>query len=284
VIDGRERTVVLLGYPLGHSLSPALHNASFRAQGLPFVYRLHPVPPDQLESAIIQLKDAGFAGANVTVPHKRSILQHIETPSEIVTAVGAANTLVWRQNASGEGELFGDNTDVGGFLATLFDSPYTSMPCTILGSGGAARAIAFALLTSTSAPVVTVAARRLDKAQALVTSLSGYDHGQRLRALDLNRAAPSIREAGLIVNATPVGMSPHTDSSPWPDASDFHSGQLAYDLIYNPSETRFMLEARMAGAETMGGLEMLIQQAALSYRQWTGTPMDIQAARAALNP
>ncbi len=280
---GRERIVVLLGHPLGHSLSPLLHNASFRAQNLPFVYRPHPVPPEDLGSAIRKLKDAGFAGANVTVPHKRSILQYLDAVSDIVTAVGAANTLVWKPGPSG-GELYGDNTDVGGFLATLQNSPWIEMPCVILGSGGAARAVAYGILTSTSAPFVTVAARNPDRVQSLVGSLSNYDGGGRLRALDIADAGPSIRDAGLIVNATPVGMHPRVDASPWPRPSDFHPGQLAYDLIYNPSETRFMREAQRAGAQTMSGLEMLIQQAALSYRQWTGTPMNIEAARTALNP
>lgn len=280
---GRERIIVLLGYPLGHSLSPALHNASFRAQNLPFVYRPYPVPPDDIGSAIRQLKDAGFAGANVTVPHKRSVLQYLDATSEIVAAVGAANTLVWKPGPFG-GELYGDNTDVGGFLATLQNSLWIEMPCVILGSGGAARAVAFGMLTSTSAPVITVAARNPGRVQSLVGSLSGYDTGGRLRALAITDAGPSIRDAGLIVNATPVGMHPRVDDSPWPEPGDFHRGQLAYDLIYNPSETRFMREAQKAGAQSMGGLEMLIQQAALSYRQWTETPMDIEAARAALNP
>lgn len=280
---GRERIVVLLGYPLGHSLSPALHNASFSAQNLPFVYRPHPVRPEQLGSAIRTLQDAGFAGANVTVPHKQSVLRYLDATSDIVAAVGAANTLVWRQGPSG-GELFGDNTDVGGFLATLQDSDCTDKACVILGSGGAARAVAFGMLTSTAAPVITVAARNPDRAETLIEGLSGFDTGRRLKSLPLAEAGRSIREAGLIVNTTPVGMAPRIDTSPWPNPGDFHPGQLVYDLIYNPSETRMMHDARMAGAMTMGGLEMLIQQAALSYRQWTDTPMDIEAARGALNP
>jgi len=283
VTVGEERIVVLLGYPLGHSLSPALHNASFRAQNLPFLYRPHPVRPAQLGFAIHELQDAGFAGANVTVPHKQAVLRYLDAMSEVVAAVGAANTLVWRQGPSGR-ELFGDNTDVGGFLATLQDPASTEAPCVILGSGGAARAVAYGLLTSTTAPVITVAARNPDRAESLIEALSGSDTGHRLKAIPLAEAGRSIREAGLIVNATPVGMAPRIDVSPWPNVGDFRSGQLVYDLIYNPSVTRFMHEAEMAGAMTMGGLEMLIQQAALSYRQWTDTPMNIEAARSALNP
>jgi shikimate dehydrogenase len=281
VTSGSERLVVLLGYPLGHSLSPTLHNASFRAQDLPFVYRTHPVEKDNLADALYDLKTAGFAGANVTVPHKRSIVPFLDRSSEIVAATGAANTLVWRPDF-GSGELFGDNTDVGGFLATLGNAADADAPCVILGSGGAARAVAFAMITASSAPIVTVAGRNLDRVESIVGALSDYDSDSRLRGISISAARPSIREAGLIVNATPAGMHPNTEVTPWPHSEDFRSGQLAYDLVYNPAETRFMLDAKEQGAETMCGLEMLVQQAALSYYQWTGKTMDIAAARAAL--
>lgn len=290
---GRERLVVLLGYPLGHSLSPSIHNAAFRAQGLPFKYRSHPVKPEQLGQALDDLKAAGFAGANVTVPHKQAVIQHLNTASRVVRAVGAANTLVWNANEAG-GTLHGDNTDVGGFLATLEEgpiegapierAPIENIPCVILGSGGAARAVAYALATSTRAPLLTIAGRNPRRVSAVVEELAAYDPDNRLQAVDLDAAGPSIRDAGLIVNATPVGMYPDVDDSPWPHPEDFHEGQLVYDLIYNPSETRLMREARLAGAATRGGMEMLIQQAALSYRQWTGVDMDLEAAKASLNP
>jgi shikimate dehydrogenase len=274
---------VLLGFPLGHSHSPAIHNASFRSQGLSFLYEARPVPPDQLESTLVDLKASDFAGANVTVPHKSRILDFLDARSETVEAVGAANTLVWRSGQSGH-ELYGDNTDVGGFLATLNTGAIPRSPAVVLGSGGAARAVAYALVSSGYVPSVIVAARRLQQGLSVVDDLRAVNPDFRLDSVDLSDAREAVRGAGLIVNATPAGMHPHIDTTPWPHAEDFHAGQLVYDLIYNPLETRLLREARSRGAATVGGIEMLLQQAALSYQQWTGVPMDIEAARAVLIP
>lgn len=282
---GPERLVVLLGFPLVHSLSPAIHNASFRSQGLPFRYQSHPVPPESLASSLQDLKRAGFAGANVTVPHKQAVVELVDETSEVVDAVGAANTLVWKVT-SGEtssGTLYADNTDVGGFLATLEGSPFRDMPCVIFGSGGAARAVAYGMVALTDSPSVTVAARTASRGEELVGALSDFDPHQKLKSTELKAAGDAIRDAGLVVNATPAGMYPHVEESPWHDPHVFHEGQLVYDLIYNPSETRLMAQADARGAEVMGGLQMLIEQAALSYCLWTGRQMDRSATREALN-
>ena len=271
--------MVLLGFPLGHSLSPAIHNASFASQGLPFVYGLRPVESSRLGNEIARLKDAGFAGANVTVPHKQSVLDHVDSVSPTVEAVGAANTLVWNET---ERTLYADNTDVGGFLETLRGSTFLTRPCVILGNGGSARAVAYGLAALTDCPSITIAGRNPEKAEALVDSFTAGLRS-KLESTAIDEAGTVIQKCGMVVNATPVGMSPNIDASPLPRSIELRPGQLAYDLIYNPSETRFMKDARDAGAEVVGGLEMLIRQAALSYRMWTGEDMDLESARAAVN-
>ena len=272
--------MVLLGFPLGHSRSPAIHNASFASQGLPYVYELRAVPPDELGQILRSLKDAGFAGANVTVPHKQAILDHVDSVSTTVEAVGAANTLVWKPES---GILHADNTDVGGFTETVRGLPALSNPSIVLGTGGAARAVAYALARNPTCPSVVVAGRNPAKAANLVENLPARLQ-TKLRSAAISDLREFVAEASLVVNATTAGMKPNTDETPLPAGVRLSEGQVAYDLVYNPSETRFMREARSDGAAAMGGLEMLLLQAALSYRMWTGREMDLDTARAVLNP
>ena len=282
---GEKRLIVLLGYPLRHSLSPLIHNASFEAQELPFEYRLDSVEPENLAEEIARLKELPFVGANITVPHKTAVLDFLDVSSEVVQAVGAANTLVWNRSSNG-GTLLGENTDVGGFLHTLRHHPRSvSGPCLILGAGGAARAVAFGLIDSSPAETVVVAARDRKRAEELVKSLSEHDADSRLHAMDINDEKTRVvaRDASLIVNATPAGMYPNVEQLPWQWVEDFHEGQLVYDLIYNPAETLFLKAARESGAETMGGLDMLVEQAALSYLMWTDIPIDRPAVDRALS-
>ncbi|NBC16665.1 MAG: shikimate dehydrogenase, partial [Bacteroidetes bacterium] len=242
------------------------------------------VPPEALDDAMTGLRALGVLGANVTIPHKQAVVPHLDALSPQAAAVGAVNTIVREEAADGTVRLRGDNTDVAGFLAPLdsFAEALTGAEMLIFGAGGAARAVAYALLTTLAPARLTLSARRPAQAERLAADLSAYDPEGALQAIALDDAAAAVRSSRLLVNATPLGMHPHTDGTPWPSAEDFSDEQIAYDLVYNPETTRFLHDAAARGATTIGGLAMLIAQAAASYRQWTDRAMPLDVVRAAL--
>lgn len=282
-IDATTKLVGLLGYPVAHSLSPLIHNTAFRAQGLDWIYVALPVAPADVAEAVAGLKALGFCGSNVTVPHKQAVLPLMDSLSPEAQAVGAVNTIVCRREAGGVA-LYGDNTDVEGFLAPLhpFADTLHEASMLIFGAGGAARAVAFALLSAYQPRRLTIAARTPANAARLVHDLAPYDPAGALRIVSVAEARPAVRESRLLVNATPVGMDPHVDATPWPDAAAFSDAQLVYDLIYKPEQTRLLRDAAACGAHTLGGLDMLICQAAASYAEWTGREMPVDLVRQAV--
>ena len=270
--NARTGLVVLLGDPVEHSLSPAIHNAAFQAQGLNLAYLACRVRPARLGDAVAGLDALGAVGANVTLPHKRRALELAATASPAAAAMGAANTLV-----RGETGWHADNTDVAGFLGPLQPVAERLRGETVLvvGAGGAARAVVWAAREHLGARVI-VAARRLAQAEELASAFSA-------EALPLDAARPPGREAAVVVNATPVGMAPHPDATPWTFAPDVRRDQIAYDLVYRPAQTRFLRDAAALGLATIGGLPMLLGQAAAAYALWTGREMPLDAVRAALD-
>lgn len=282
-VDASTRLVGILGYPVSHSFSPVIHNAAFFAQGLNFRYVALPVLPSRLESAVRGLGSLGFAGANVTIPHKEAVIPVLDSLTPTARAVGAVNTIVCRYDDT-EVTLCGDNTDVAGFLAPLamHEEQLRTASAVILGAGGAARAAVYGLLGRFALQRITVAARKPRRAERLCEAFSARDPGTVLRALPLSEAGSSLWEAKLVVNATPVGMHPHVAGTPWTDTSVFHGGQIVYDMVYRPRLTRLLREAGGCGTETVDGLSMLLHQAAAAWCQWTGSPMPLDAAREAL--
>lgn len=264
----------LIGYPLGHSNSPRLHHAALEAAGFAGEYRLFPIPPgpdgqSQIASMIEDLRRCDLQGLNVTIPHKQNVFPFIDVLSEVAKSVGAANCL-WGQ----DGLIYGDNTDVPGFLHDLaalgVSAPGVAV---ILGAGGSARAAAFAL-ASTSWEV-QVLARREEQAAGLVESLARAGSiGNRLASGTLDRANLERWSDGcrLLVNTTPLGMHPAVDGCPWPEDLPLPAAAAVYDLIYNPIETTLLRRARAAGLRTRNGAGMLVAQAALSFQHWTGSP------------
>ncbi len=284
-IDARTRLVTLLGYPLGHSLSPEIHNTAFQVQDINMAYLCMEVHPDRLKQAIDGFRAARFVGSNVTIPHKQAVYRLVDTLSEQARAVGAVNTIVSQFDENGEVEsLYGDNTDVHGFLVPLvpFADPLSGSEMVILGAGGAARAVAYALLREYQPAALTIVARNTTKADQLANDLSPYDKRQALRVASFADAHTAVQQSRLLVNATPVGMHHSADQTPWPEANAFSPDQVVYDLIYNPEQTRLLKDAAGRGAKTLGGLEMLIQQAAASYQQWTNQQMPLDAVRQAV--
>ncbi|MCS6845775.1 MAG: shikimate dehydrogenase [Caldilineales bacterium] len=282
----------LLGYPLGHSVSPAMHNAAFRALGLDGRYESLPTPPEQLAETVAGLAAAGYRGVNVTIPHKQAVMPLLDALSEAAQAIGAVNTVVVQRppepaTSAGQGPalpvLYGDNTDWIGFLHPLdalgFDPAGKS--ALLLGAGGSARAVVYALAQRGLAHLTLWA-----RSSARAAELAG--HAQSLfPALTVHCSPFTVqRPPDLIVNTTPVGMWPHVDASPWPHDLPFPQGALVYDLVYRPERTRFLQQAEAAGCATVGGLEMLVVQGAAAFERWTGVkpPLAVMlaAARAAL--
>ncbi len=279
-ISAATRLLTLIGDPVAHSLSPLLHNAALSAQGINMVYVATRVAEGSVKEAMDGFRALGFAGANVTIPHKQAVIPFLDEVTSRARGVGAVNTIVRREG----GALVGDNTDIQGFLEPLkpYEQELTERPAVILGAGGAARAVAFALLSGLSASQVTIVARRPSQARTLCRSLEATLDTDRLRGREFSDGAKAIRASALIVNATPVGMVPNTDATPWPDPADYSAEAVVYDLVYNPRRTRFLQEAEQAGVKTIGGLAMLIGQAAASYVQWTGREMPRSVVRETL--
>ncbi len=272
-LGGDTRVVGIIGWPVGHSLSPAIHNAAFQAIGLDWVYVPLPVPPRSLRPALGGLAPLGFAGANVTMPHKTEAADLIERVSDDARLLRAVNTILCR----GE-ELEGHNTDVAGFDRFLkrdvgFDPG--GRTALIFGAGGAARASALALARAGLAHL-TVAVRDQARAAALLSVVRSLGVPVDVVGLD----GPGDVRADLVVNATPVGSrgepSEHVGLPPFgPDV-------VVVDLLYDPPTTLLQQRAREAGAVVFGGLGLLLEQAALSFELWTATPapLDVMSAAA----
>ncbi|MPZ90817.1 MAG: shikimate dehydrogenase [Actinobacteria bacterium] len=265
--------VGVLGWPLEVTLSPLMHNVGFRRLGLDWIYLRWPVAPDDLDHAVRGLRALGADGANVTMPHKESIVEHLDSLDEDAGAIGAVNTV----RRSGK-ELIGHNTDVVGFSEFLVEDAGFQPDGTsalVLGAGGAARAVVKAL-GNLGAGDVTIAARNRE-AGASVAALAD-DATRSARAIGWEDASDLIDGVDLVVNATPIGMRGEALLS----RGTFRPNQCVIDLIYSPPTTPLIERARASGANGWGGLGMLVRQAAASFAIWTGqqAPLDAMSAAA----
>jgi shikimate dehydrogenase len=258
--------VGLIGWPVEHSRSPAMQNAAFEALGLDWRYMLLPTPLDQLEAIVGRIRSGELSGANVTIPHKQAVIPFLDEIDPAAQAVGAVNTIVHRAD-----RLIGFNTDTLGFKRALLETGVVihDQPCTILGTGGSARAVVYVLRDLGAH--LTVYARAVAKAKAL---------SSEARALtEVAQIDPATR---LIVNTTPIGMHPAIEVSPWPNEVAFPGNALVFDLIYNPPHTRLMQQAEHAGLQTMNGLSMLVYQGAAAFEMWTGIEPPVDVMRKAI--
>ena len=262
----------LTGWPVSHSLSPRLHNAALRAVGLDGEYNLYPVDPsepDGLLNLTQKIRSGELAGLNVTIPHKQNIIPMVDELTSTAKLIGAVNTIYLRN-----GRLIGDNTDAQGFLTDLYkkaptvmSSPGTAM---VFGAGGSARAVITALLNSSWC--VKIAARDIQKAQNLALYFSNQPSGKSVEAgfLDQQFMTSLMSSVNLLVNTTPIGMVPNIDQSPWPADLPWPKSLMVYDLVYNPRKTKLVNDAISLGLGAVGGLGMLVEQAALAFELWTG--------------
>lgn len=270
----------LLGYPLGHSLSPRLHSGALRACGLEGDYALIPIHPDDtqaLKDLLIRVRSGEIRGLNVTIPHKQNVIPYLDELMPTAQSIGAVNT-IYLQND----KLIGENTDASGFLTDLkrFLATETwrhgDFCALVLGAGGSARAVIYALLND--GWNVSLAARRVEQAKQLTTSFAQ----QKLRITDYELSKSDLSHVSLVVNTTPLGMTPNADQSPWPENLPFPAGVAIYDLVYNPRETKLVRDARRQGLQATTGLGMLIEQAALSFKIWTGEDPSRETMRASV--
>jgi shikimate dehydrogenase len=259
------KQVGLIGYPVEHSLSPAMHNAAFEACGLDYRYVLLSTPPEQLGERIRECIEQGFAGWNITVPHKQAMLPYLDEMSDEVKATGACNTV----RVEG-GRLIGFNTDIAGFMRGLDEAGGigTGSKAVLLGAGGAARAVAFAL--ARAGHRVVIATRRVEQAGELACSLRYVSREVSAAPLERSVLEKEIVDASLLMNCTPAGMWPDVESSPLPEGMRLHDSLLVYDLVYKPRPTRLLREAAGEGCRTQDGLAMLINQGAAAFKIWTG--------------
>lgn len=282
-ISGSTKLLGLLGWPVAHSFSPRMHNAALAALGLDYVYLPLPVPPTQLATAVAALPALGFMGCNVTVPHKQTILPLLDQVSPAAQALGAVNTVCLQPTAEAH-LLVGHNSDWGGFLADLarLGVAVDGRDCLLLGAGGSARAVAYGLAQSGGR--VQLLARRLPQAEALVAGLRPFVGEGQVEARPWSDLAAVCGQVArpLIVNSTPVGMTPAVADSPWPRELPLPTGAFVYDLVYNPRETQLMKQAAAQGATAVNGLGMLLHQGAIAFELWTGYQPDLSLMQQAI--
>ncbi len=269
--------LAVLGFPVAHSRSPAMQNAALAALGLDdWSYEAIEVAPQGFAAKVGEMAAAGYAGANVTIPHKEAALALAGVPSEAALQIGAANTLTFGGAELGsdggpdaEGGIGADNTDAGGLLAALPTTPLDARAL-VLGAGGAARAAVWALVGEGAR--VDVWNRTGSRAEELCAQLGG-----------MPSVGPIQAEYDLIVNTTAVGLHGEDPFEELPlDAAGFVSGQLVVDMVYGEGSAALLGAAAAAGATVIDGLEILVQQGALSLRIWTGLEPPLDVMRAAI--
>ncbi len=253
----------IIGHPLGHSLSPVLHNWALEAQGIPGSYLRWDIPPARLADFVTAARLLPIHGASVTIPHKVEVIDYLDRITDRARQAGAVNTLYWEQD-----RLCGTNTDSEGFLAPLLAGSRFPRSALILGNGGAARACLAALLEHGTE--VWICGRRREQSEVLAAAFGGHV---------LDWESRSTASAELLVNSTPLGMAGQRESlSPMPQNGSLQNFATVYELIYNPMDTVLIRQAREEGLQTITGLAMFVHQAAAQFRLWTGREMDIPAA------
>jgi len=269
------KLIGLLGHPIKQSYSPFIHNVAFQFINLDYIYLPFDVVSDELEIALKGAVTLGMNGLNVTIPHKVKIIEYLDDLSEESSMIGAVNTITIEQ-----GSLKGYNTDVHGILETLtqFKDEINGEKVTVIGAGGGARASIFTLIRYFKPKEINIINRTLQRAETLQVYF--YDKMRYENLISAELFPPDLVEtfnsSKLIINASPIGMYPAIEDSPTNLEESFHKDQIVFDMVYNPTETKFLSMAKNQGAKVFGGLTMLVHQAAKSFELWTGEEMPIE--------
>ncbi|MFC1953061.1 shikimate dehydrogenase [Chloroflexota bacterium] len=267
MISGKTQICGLIGDPVEHTMSPAMHNAAFQEMRLDYVYLPFNVKSEELGRAIQGMRALNLKGLNVTIPHKVAVLPLLDSLDPLAEKIGAVNTIV-----NNDGILTGYNTDATGFLQPLLEKSIElkDKNIAILGAGGASRAVSFILADKGANLVILNRLEELEWAEALADRISvSFNINVEPRELTRETLGRVIEKTAILVNATSVGMSPDIKKTPV-SADLLRSDLIVYDIIYNPIKTRLLIEAEAAGAEILGGIDMLVWQGVLAFEKWTG--------------
>lgn len=266
MITGKTKILGVIGAPIAHSLSPIIQNAALHEAGLDYVYTAFPVHRVALASAVCGLRDAGVVGFNVTIPFKTEIMPLLDALSEDAQRIRAVNTVV----IASDGTMTGHNTDVTGFMAGFAARGIglAGKRTVLIGAGGAARAALWGLLRS-GVSSVCIGVRNLAKGKALCTDFAA-DGTLAVYCFDDPHFRDVLCTADIVVQTTPIGMSPQTDAMPPVDPAAISPSAAVYDLIYTPAETAFLRAAAAHGCTTINGETMLVMQGAEAFSLWTG--------------
>lgn len=266
-----KKLYAVIGDPIGHSMSPVMHNDLFSFYGVEADYLPFQVKPGNLKDAVNGFKAIGAGGFNVTVPHKSEIIQYLDEVDELARNIGAVNTVV-----NQGGRLVGYNTDGPGFLRGLTTAfpAITEKKILVLGAGGAAKAIYFTLAKEKPA-VIDIANRTVERAINLIDECP---YSTVSTAYSLDEAGKHLEEYDLIVQTTTIGMSPQVKEQPM-DLKNLRPQTMVCDIIYNPLETLLLQDARQRGAQIQNGIDMFVFQGALAFEKWTGIFPDVARMR-----
>lgn len=259
----------LLGHPVGHSMSPVMHNDMFTLLGLNHHYQAFDVEPDKLKTAVDGIKALGISGFNITIPHKVDIMEQLDHIDDEAKEIGAVNTVV-----NDKGKLIGYNTDGRGFVTSLKQAAgedLSKQSILIVGAGGAARAI-FISLVNMGNTKVDIANRTLEKAEQLIQATTKVT---KSKAITIIEAEKCLDQYDIIINTTSVGMSPNIDQIPI-SLELLKPGTVLADIIYNPLETKWLRIGKEKGAITQNGVGMFVGQGALAFEKWTGQTPDLK--------
>jgi len=278
-ISGKTKICALIGDPVEHTMSPAIHNAAFSAMGLDYAYVAFPVKAEEVPAAIAGMKALNMRGLSVTMPHKVAVVPLLDRLDPLAEKIGAINTIV-----NDDGTLTGYNTDATGFLQAMLERGVEpkGKNIAVMGAGGASRAVSFILADRGAELVILNRLLELDWAVDLARKIS-QAFGKNVDALELNtdNLAKTLENTDILVNATSVGMSPDIDETPVPSGL-LKPDLTVYDIIYNPVKTRLLKDAEAAGAVTISGVDMLVWQGVQAFEKWTGLtpPFDVMKAEA----
>ena len=275
-----KKLVGIIGHPIVQTLSPAMHTAAFEQLGLPFVFGVFDVTLEFLPALVASLRMKNIAGANVTISHKQEVMRLLDAVTDDAARLGAVNVIVNR-----DGVLTGHNTDFVGVEHSLepVRARLRGASILILGSGGGAGAVAYALSKGFSPGRIRIYNRTTDRAVAMTDKFQRLFPSIRFDTVaDQQSISSAIVESTLIVNTTSVGMTPNIESLPVPEHAAFSNQQIIFDIIYNPVETALLRRARASGALTINGVDMLVYQGAAAFELWTGKKFPVELARSVL--
>ena len=290
MIDGKTKILGVIGDPIEHTFSPAMHNAGLRELGLNYIYLPFHVKPDRLKQCIEGAKSLGMEGLNVTIPHKSNVMKHLDEIDQVASMIGAVNTIQFNYDENNESSnqdnetnvtTKGFNTDGYGCVRAIQEkTSINDKKVTITGAGGASRAIAFQMANSGICEL-SILNRNGSKAESLAsdlrTNLASIDIDINIQAYDLDNLAKELSDSDIFIDTTPIGMYPNVKDKPIASADMMHENLVVNDIVYTPMETSLIKEAKKANAEVVYGYKMLLYQGIRSFEIWLGreAPVDV---------